>query len=191
MRCFVWKCAILLLLCKTTNHVLQLEYPVASNGARDVSVYTSQKMQRKLRRLYIKQIIYFQHYLGVLWLRPSPFCLRFWFSGIQFQKMHNWPALSSMVIPWISVLLGCLFRTELKSFDMTLNNSQNRYNLKCPGQSECAVFRDVWKKPWVWRVLFMITMRVHFHVHIKVLNMLYDRARFCDLKRNGILERIW
>ena len=108
-----------------------------------------------------------------------------------FKKMHNWPALSSMVIPWISVLLGCLFRTELKSFDMTLNNSQNRYNFKWPGRSECAVFRDVWKKPWVWRVLFMITMGVHFHVHIKVLNMLYDRARFCDLKRNGILERIW
>lgn len=29
------KLAILLLLCKTTNHVLQLEYPVASNGAKD------------------------------------------------------------------------------------------------------------------------------------------------------------
>ena len=86
MRCFVWKCAILLLLCKTTNHVLQLEYPVVSNGARDVSVYTSQKMQRKLRRLYIKQIIYFQHYILVYSdLGPHLFVCAFDFH-IQFQK---------------------------------------------------------------------------------------------------------
>ena len=78
-------------------------------------------------------------------MTKAPFVCAFDFH-IQFQKMHNWPALSSMVIPWISVLLSCLFRTELKSFDMSLNNSQNRYNFKWLGRSECAVFREVWKK---------------------------------------------
>ena len=49
--------------------------------------------------------------------------------------MHNWPALPLMVMPWISVFLGCLFRTELGSFVMTRNNSQNRDNLKRPGRA--------------------------------------------------------